>query len=315
MSSVEQAVATVPRPAATALASRPAWLPAELFPFESRFLSLDGTRFHYVDEGRGPTLLFLHGGPMSSFMWRHQLSALRERYRCVAVDLPGLGLSLTPLVRGEGFARMADALQAFARQLLPEGFTLIVHATGAPSGLEMAVRERARVRGLVISNTFAWPIAVEPGLKRMVQVVSSRPFSFLVVRLNLLARIAARMGRRHGKLSAAERAAVLGPYQDTRARAHLANLLYGLRAETPFFTRLEQRLAALADVPTLLVFGQEDNNFKAGSLDRFARLLPKSKAVVLPGAAHFLTEDSPSAYTAALRDWLAEQPGTDTHRL
>jgi haloalkane dehalogenase len=307
MSSVEQAVATIPRTAAADVAVRPAWLSAELFPFESRFLSVDGTRFHYVDERRGPTLLFLHGGPMSSFMWRHQLSALRERYRCVAVDLPGLGLSLTPLVRGEGFARMADALQAFVRQLLPESFTMIVHATGAPAGLEVAVRERARVRGLVISNTFAWPIAVEPGLKRMVQVVSSRPFSFLVVRLNLLARIAARMGRKHGKLSAAERAAVLGPYQDRRARAHLANLLYGLRAETPFFSRLEQRLAALADIPTLLVFGQEDNNFKAGSLDRFARLLPRSKAVVLPGAAHFLTEDSPSAYTAAVRDWLAEQ--------
>jgi len=307
MSSVEQAVATVPRTPATALASRPVWLPAELFPFESRFLSLEGTRFHYVDEGRGPTLLFLHGGPMSSFMWRHQLSALRDRYRCVAVDLPGLGLSLTPLVRGEGFARMADALQAFLRHLAPESFTLIVHATGAPAGLKVAVRERGRVRGLVISNTFAWPIALQPRFKRMVQVVSSRLFSFLVVRLNLLARIAARMGRRHGKLSAAERAAVLGPYQDTRARAHLANLLYGLRAESPFFSRLEQRLGALADVPTLLVFGEEDNNFKAGALDRFARLLPRSKAVVLPGAAHFLTEDAPSAYTVALRDWLAEQ--------
>jgi haloalkane dehalogenase len=281
------------------------WLSRSLFPFESRFLTAGATRFHYVDEGRGPTLLFLHGGPMSSFMWRHQLGALRSGHRCVAVDLPGLGQSETPLVPGEGFARMADSLQNFVRAIGLEDFTLIVHATGAPAGLEMAIRERARVRGLCISNTFAWPIALDPKLGKMIRIVSSRLFRFLVVRLNLLARIAASQGRRHGKFSADERAAVLGPYRDTRARAHLANLLYGLRVETPFFARLEERLSALADVPALLTFGQEDNTYKAGSLDRFARHLPRHTAAVLPGAAHFLTEDAPEAYTAALQEWLS----------
>jgi haloalkane dehalogenase len=284
---------------------RPAWLSRELFPFESRFLSAGGTRFHYVDEGRGPTLLFLHGGPMSSFMWRHQLGALRGRHRCVAVDLPGLGLSRTELVRGEGFAKMAEALQAFVRALELDRFVMIAHATGGPSGLEMAVRERARVRGLVLSNTFGWPIGAVPQMRRMVRIVSSRPFGFLVVRLNLLARIAARKARRHGELSAEERAAVLGPYRELRTRLHLANLLHGLRSETPFFARLEQRLAALAEVPALLLFGAEDNNYKAGAADRFARLLPSSTRVAIPGAAHFLTEDAPEAYTAALDGWLA----------
>src|SRR5215831_8345477 len=88
-------------PAVSTIESRrPDWLSRRLFPFESRFLSAEGTRFHYVDEGGGPTLLFLHGGPMSSFMWRHSLGVLRHRHRCVAVDLPGLGLSQTPLVPG-----------------------------------------------------------------------------------------------------------------------------------------------------------------------------------------------------------------------
>jgi haloalkane dehalogenase len=288
---------------------RPEWLSRSLFPFESRFLSVDGTRFHYVDEGTGPTLLFLHGGPMSSFMWRHPLAALRNRYRCVAVDLPGLGLSQAPLVRGEGFARMADSLQAFVRALGLERFTLIVHATGAPSGLEMAIRERARVRGLCIGNTFAWPIALDPKMSKMIRIVSSRLFRFLVVRLNLLARIAAGRGRRNGKLDAEERAAVLGPYHDMQARAHLANLLYGLRVETPFFSRLEERLSLLADVPALLVFGEEDNNYKAGAIERFARHLPKHTPAVLAGAAHFLTEDAPEAYTSALEGWLAQRGG------
>jgi haloalkane dehalogenase len=274
---------------------------------------VDETRFHYVDEGRGPTLLFLHGGPMSSYMWRHQLAALRDRYRCVAVDIPGLGSSETPLLRGQGFAHMADALQGFVRRLDLSGFTLVVHATGGSSGLEMAIRERARVSGLVISNTFAWPLASDDDpaaakMRTMARVVSSDLFGFLVVRLNLLPRLAARQGRKYHAMSTEERGAVLGPYENRQTRAHLANLLYGLRAEAPFFAHLEARLSTLSGLPALLLFGEEDNGYMAGFLDRFGRQLPRHQSVVLHRAAHFLTEDQPEAYTAALDAWLAARP-------
>jgi haloalkane dehalogenase len=199
---------------------------------------------------------------------------------------------------------MADALRGFVRELGLERFTLVVHATGGPGGLAMAVRERARLDGLVISNSFAWPLTEVPRVRTIVRLVSSRVFAWLVVRFNLLARIAARQGRRHAKFSTAERAAVLGPYQSMDARAHLANLLYGLRRETAFFSRLEQSLPSLAEVPTLLLFGAEDNGYKAGFLERFRRALPHSESVVLQRAAHFITEDAPAEYTAALRDWL-----------
>jgi haloalkane dehalogenase len=295
--------------AARAIApARPEWLSPTAFPFESRFVTVDSTRFHYVDEGRGPTLLFLHGGPMSSFMWRHQLRSLRSSYRCIAVDLPGLGLSTTPLARGEGFARMADALQGFVQALELDDFRLIVHATGGPSGLEMAVRERSRLRGLVISNTFAWPLTRDPGLAKMVRIVSTPLFGFLVVHLNLLPRIAARGGRAHAPLDREEQAAILGPYRDVAARRHLSNLLYGLRVEAPFFARLEERLPELASVPSLLVFGGEDNGYRGGTMARFQQLLPPASAVVLPRSAHFLTEDEPEAYTEALLQWLAATP-------
>jgi haloalkane dehalogenase len=169
----------------------------------------------------------------------------------------------------------------------------------------MAIREHERICGLVISNTFAWPIALDPGMKNMVRVVSSRFFSLFVVHLNLVAKVAARGARRHGQMSVEERIAILGPYDQVEARAHLANLLVGLRTETPFFAKLEERLPALADRPSLLLFGDEDSNYKAGSLDRFGRLLPKSETKVIAKAAHFLTEDAPSEYTAALESWLA----------
>jgi haloalkane dehalogenase len=239
-------------------------------------------------------------------MWRHQIAALRSRYRCVAVDLPGLGLSSTPLVRGQGFARMADELQTFVRELDLADFALLVHATGGPSGLEMAIRERARVRGLVISNTFAWPLSRDPGLAKMVRIVSTPLFGFLVVQLNLLPRVASRKGRRFSTLNPEERAAILGPYADHAARRHLANLLYGLRVEEPFFAAVEERLPQLAELPALLLFGAEDSGYRGGSLTRFEKLLPRHTSLVLERSAHFLTEDEPAAYTDAVARWLAQ---------
>jgi haloalkane dehalogenase len=216
-------------------------------------------------------------------------------------------LSTTPLVRGQGFARMADALQDFVSAMNLNEFRLVVHATGGPSGLEMAIRERARVRGLVISNSFAWPLANDPGLGKMVRIVSSGFFGFLVVRLNLLAQIAAHKGRKYSKLNVEEQAAILGPYRKVVTRAHLANLLYGLRAEGAFFAHLEERLPTLASIPNLLVFGAEDNGYQGGTMARFQKLLRTDSAVVLPRSAHFLTEDEPEAYTSALERWLGEQ--------
>ena len=62
--------------------SRPAWISETLFPFPSRFVGIEDARLHYVDEGAGPTLLFLHGSPMWSFMFRLSIIVLRGLFRC-----------------------------------------------------------------------------------------------------------------------------------------------------------------------------------------------------------------------------------------
>jgi len=71
-------------------------LTAGSFPFESEFVEAAGARINYVDEGEGPALLMLHGKPTWSFVFRHLIGSLRERFRCVVPDLPGFGLSAAP---------------------------------------------------------------------------------------------------------------------------------------------------------------------------------------------------------------------------
>src|SRR5215472_17482692 len=71
-------------------------VPHNLFPVRHRFLEVDGARIHYVDEGRGETLLLLHGNPSWSFLYRKIIAGLKDDYRCIALDFPGYGLSDAP---------------------------------------------------------------------------------------------------------------------------------------------------------------------------------------------------------------------------
>ena len=73
---------------------RPDWLSDEMYPFESRFFtSMSGHRMHFIDEGEGEPIVFVHGNPSWSFEFRHLIQGLAHRFRCVAPDHVGFGLS------------------------------------------------------------------------------------------------------------------------------------------------------------------------------------------------------------------------------
>jgi hypothetical protein len=83
-------------------------LDEQLYPFQSHFVEIDGNRIHYIDEGTGPTLLFLPPGIGWSFTYRDIIKELRSRFRCIALDLPGFGLS--PAVPGYKHTLSGDSL-------------------------------------------------------------------------------------------------------------------------------------------------------------------------------------------------------------
>lgn len=285
------------------LLPRPEWLSPATFPFDIKAVDLGDGTLTYVDEGDGPVLLFAPGSPMWSFMYRHAILSLREHFRCVSVDLPGLGLSSIPLRRGHAFASNADWMQAFVRAMPLPRFTLIAHATAGPPALEMAVRERDRIEGLVVTNSFAWPFSDVPQFRTFARVLSSAPIAFANIYLNLLPRIAASFGRRTLPFRVEESLAVAGPFRTRETRRHLQNLLLGLRVESAFLADLQRRVEALRDVPSLILYGGRDNGYRLGFVARWKSLLPRHEVVILDRADHFAPEDEPEAYTAALAAW------------
>ena len=133
---------------------RPDWVSDGMYPFESGFFAAgSGHRMHYVDEGEGEPIVFVHGNPAWSFEFRHAIRELRSEFRCVAPDHIGFGLSSRssrpedhhPESHAHRFAALLDHLDL-------RDITLFMNDWGGPIGLDFARRHPERIRRLVIAK-------------------------------------------------------------------------------------------------------------------------------------------------------------------
>lgn len=130
----------------------PPWIPGSMFPLDSKFIDLDGHLIHYIDEGTGPTRLFVHGNPTCSFLYRDIVRQLKTQFRCVAVDYPGFDLSHAAADYDFLPASHAQVLDGFVAALGLMDFTIMVQDWGGPIGLWVAGKRADQVRGLVMGN-------------------------------------------------------------------------------------------------------------------------------------------------------------------
>ena len=114
---------------------------------------------HYIDEGEGEPIVFVHGNPAWSFEFRHPVRELRSEFRCVALDHIGFGLSSRSARREDHRPRShARRLAALLDHLDLRDITLFMNDWGGPIGLDFARRHPERVKRLVIANTWCWPV-------------------------------------------------------------------------------------------------------------------------------------------------------------
>ena len=297
----------------TAALQRPRWLPWPLFPFQSRFASVDGRRIHYLDEGSGPALLLVSAGQWS-FMFRDVILRLRGQFRCLTLDFPGSGLSTDVAGHDNGVRANARILEAFIDALDLQDVTMVVHDVGGPIGFLVAIGRPDRFRALVISNSFGWPLAGYPAVRRMLRIVGSAPFGVLNDLTNVLARFTATsygVGRR---MSRADRRSFLGPWRSRCSRRATQQVLAGVLSIDPLMAGVERSLGTtLTGLPVLTLFGRRNDPY--GWQSRFQQIFPKVTAVGLADAHHFPFNDEPEAYSAAITSWWARSAAqglTDT---
>jgi haloalkane dehalogenase len=284
---------------------RPAWVDDQLFPFESRFVELNGNVVHYVDEGSGPILLMLHGNPVWSFVYREVIVALRDRFRCIALDFPGFGLSTGApgyRYRAEDHARL---LVSFLDHLDLAQLTLVGHNWGGPFGLYAAQQRPGTFERLVLANTWAWPLNGDPSSELFSRGLGNPVGRALIKRFDPLVNRFIPSAHKRRKLSAAE----MAHYREatsTPGRRHAGAVLPGeLVGARPFFTELAAQLGPLEQLPTLIVWADKDPIFTDKYRRRLEATFPDHTTTVLHGVGHFLQSDAPAEFSDAITTWWA----------
>jgi len=283
--------------------ARPAWVPRELYPFESHFADLDGVRVHYVDEGNGPPLLLLHGNPTWSFLYRDVIKGLRDRYRCIAPDHPGFGLSKT-VPPGYGFtaAEHARVLEQLILQLDLSGVTMMVQDWGGPIGFAAATRHPERFDSFVIANTWAWPKS-DPGTQVFSRLLGGPIGGYLILRRNFFVEKIVPGGVKRRTLPEQVMNAYRGPFPDPQSRKPVHVFPREILGSRPFLAEIEGRLPTLAGKPALIVWPTKDVAFRDAELRRWEQLFPQHHTVKIEGAGHYVQEDAPDEIVQAIRDW------------
>src|SRR5688572_10082273 len=127
------------------------------FPYESRYAEVLGERLHYVEQGQGEPVLFLHGNPTHVYIWRNVIPHLSPRARCIALDLVGMGRSAHPDIE----YRLADHIRyvdGFIQALKLKNLLLVLHDWGCALGFDYARRHESEVRGLAYMEPILEPI-------------------------------------------------------------------------------------------------------------------------------------------------------------
>jgi haloalkane dehalogenase len=279
---------------------RPAWVPDELYPFEDRYADVGGARVHYVDEGGGPPLLMLHGNPTWSFLYREVIAGLRDRYRCIAVDHPGFGLSTPP--HGYRFtpAEHADVLEQLVLSLDLRDVTLMVQDWGGPIGFAVATRHPERFAAFIIGNTWAWP-KTDPGTQLFSRFLGGPIGRRLIVNRNLFVEKILPGGVRRGPVPEAVMNAYRGPFPTPASRVPTAVFPREILASRPFLAEVEQRLSTLRGRPALIVWPTKDVAFGERERRRWEDLFPEHRTVLLEGAGHYMQEDAADEIVRAIR--------------
>lgn len=272
----------------------PHWINRELFPFESKWMTVEGSIIHYVDEGPpdAPVLVFVHGTPEWSFGYRDLILLLRKEYRCVAIDHLGFGLSDKPSNGDYRVEAHANRLASFIGQLGLQQVTLVANDFGGGFALDYALGHTANIRSIVLFNTWMRSLRDDPHYAKPARVVTTWLGKFLYLYLNAPVNMImpAAFGDRK-KLTKEVHRHYRMAVPDRASRVALFEIARELMNASSWWQSRWEKLDALASIPTLIFWGMKDKFIPPSELERWKQRWPSAKVTTFPDAGHFVQEE------------------------
>ena len=284
----------------------------ELYPFTGSWREVNGFRMHVLDEGRGDTVLMLHGNPTWSFFFRNLVLGLRGAHRVIAPDHIGCGLSDKPDEQNYEYtlSRRVDDLAALIGQLqVRGGITLLVHDWGGMIGMAYAARFPERISRLVLLNTAAFHLPKSKKLPASLWLCRKTPLGELIIRdTGLFTSVLARWAVCR-QMEQRVREGYLWPYRLPEDRNGLLRFVQDIpiKPGDPCYdlvSEVQAKLPYFNALPTLILWGEKDFVFDDHFLREWQKFLPAAEVHRFPNAGHYVLEDAGAEILPLVQDFL-----------
>ena len=279
------------------------WIDKKHYPFKTKAEQIDGHRMNYIDEGSGEVILFIHGTPSWSFEYRNVIHKLQSKYRCIAPDYLGFGLSDKPDNIDYRPSGHAERLKKFITRLRLTKFHLVVHDFGGPIGLSVALEKPECVISLKIINTWLWSLNEYTHFQKPAKLINTAVGKFLYEKLNFSANFLLKTGFLNKNKLTKDIHNHYKNAQDKPARKAAYQFALSLLGESEWYNNLWTNREKIRNIPATIIWGMEDKLLPANVLlEKWRNGFPDATIIEIRDAGHFPQEESVESVVAAIEN-------------
>ncbi len=280
------------------------------FPFQSNYLDIHGSNIHYIDEGSGDPILFLHGNPTSSYLWRNIIPHLTSYGRCIALDLIGMGKSAKPDIEYR-FVDHSKYVEGFINKMELKNITFVIHDWGSALGFHYAMRHENNIKGIAFMEAIIKPATWDEFPKdfKMGFRLFRTPFIgwLMIAGMNIFVeQILPKAIVR--SLTEKEKNYYREPFKRIKYRKPLWRWpneipIDGLPADTAEIVQNYNKRLQETDIPKLLFYAHPGGIITSAMVEWCKQNLKNLKTIDIGEGVHYLQEDNPHLIGSELAKW------------
>jgi pimeloyl-ACP methyl ester carboxylesterase len=282
---------------------RPTWVDENLFPFESKWITIGEHQVHYVDEGQGEVILFAHGTPEWSFGYRELIKELRKHFRCIAMDMVGFGLSEKPVDGNYTCEAHASRLEKFIDVLNLKNITIVANDFGGGIAMSYVLSHPENIRKVFLFNTWMWSLNNDKHFSAPAKIMNSWIGKMLYLKFNFPVNVIMPSAFGNKKLlnkpvhehykNALPLGQRLAPYAFAKE----------ILAASAWWENLWQQLDKVDPKRFLIFWGLRDKFIPSSNLEKWKSKLPEAKFMTFETAGHFVQEENAQEMITEIRNF------------
>jgi len=273
------------------------WLDTTDYPFKPNHFDLPMGKMHFIDEGNGTPIVFVHGNPGWSFEYRNSIKELSKTNRCIANDHIGFGLSDKPFEWNYLPENHADNFEKFINHLNLDKFILVVNDWGGPIGLSYALKNPDKIKHLVITNTWMWSAKDDPYYRKFSGFVGGPIGRFLIKNFNFFGKVIIKKCIVDKKNF---HPTIYKHLESKNDRKGCWIFPKQIIASSDWLDSLWQKRKNLEGIPKTLIWGMKDIAFREKEFEIWKNELDNLKVLKLDKVGHYPHEEATEVFIKEL---------------